>query len=228
MEAIGALGVEAGPTLEESAEPLRRWALANREALRSDAGLLADLGLRIDGGNIVDFGPAALSRLAAERDRELSERQRLELVAGANFAAQAQTHAAAIDLMESRDLEDLARRLNELASARFALAAGVLALEGPGEAPPGWRGLVQGQIDLLVGPGRASLMGRLPVAHGLFAGSPSAIGSVALVKIAAWDRAGLLALGSPDPEAFAAEMGGELVAFLARVVERTASRWPAP
>jgi hypothetical protein len=36
----------------------------------------------------------------------------------------------------------------------------------------------------------------------------------------------VLAFGSPDPEGFTPDMGTELVAFLARVVERTAERWP--
>ena len=39
-------------------------------------------------------------------------------------------------------------------------------------------------------------------------------------------RAGLIAFGSPDPNGFTEDMGAELVAFLARVVERTAERWP--
>jgi hypothetical protein len=39
-------------------------------------------------------------------------------------------------------------------------------------------------------------------------------------------RQGVLAFGSPDPDGFTADMGCELVAFLARVVERTAERWP--
>jgi uncharacterized protein YigA (DUF484 family) len=37
-----------------------------------------------------------------------------------------------------------------------------------------------------------------------------------------------LAFGSTDPEAFAEDMGPELVVFLARVVERLAERWPQP
>ena len=37
-----------------------------------------------------------------------------------------------------------------------------------------------------------------------------------------------VAFGSPapDPEGFSHDMGAELVAFVARVVERTAERWP--
>jgi hypothetical protein len=51
---------------------------------------------------------------------------------------------------------------------------------------------------------------------------------MAMVRMAIWEpsRQGLLAFGSPDPEGFTEDMGTELVAFLARVVERTAERWP--
>jgi uncharacterized protein YigA (DUF484 family) len=54
------------------------------------------------------------------------------------------------------------------------------------------------------------------------------IRSVAMVRIAIWSpaRQAVLAFGSPDPDGFTAEMGAELVAFLGRVVERTAERWP--
>ena len=53
---------------------------------------------------------------------------------------------------------------------------------------------------------------------------------MAMVRMAIWEpsREALLAFGSADPEGFTPDMGSELVAFLARVVERTAERWPAP
>ena len=51
---------------------------------------------------------------------------------------------------------------------------------------------------------------------------------MALVRMVIWgDRQGILAFGAADPEGFSRDMGAELVAFLARVVERTAERWPA-
>jgi uncharacterized protein YigA (DUF484 family) len=39
-------------------------------------------------------------------------------------------------------------------------------------------------------------------------------------------RPALCAVGSPDADGFTPTMGCELVAFIARVVERTAERWP--
>jgi hypothetical protein len=51
---------------------------------------------------------------------------------------------------------------------------------------------------------------------------------MALVRMAIWEpaRQGLIAYGSPDENGFTEDMGAELVSFLARVVERTAERWP--
>jgi uncharacterized protein YigA (DUF484 family) len=59
-------------------------------------------------------------------------------------------------------------------------------------------------------------------------GVDSPVRSMALIRMAIWSdgRPGVLAFGSADPEGFHRAMGAELVAFLARVVERTAERWP--
>jgi hypothetical protein len=62
---------------------LRDMLLARSDWLRSDPVLLAELGLRLDAANIVDFGPVALSRVCAAHERESSERKRLEAMARA-------------------------------------------------------------------------------------------------------------------------------------------------
>lgn len=211
-------------------EAVKRWLRDNPGVLSDDPDLLAELGLRPQMANIVDFGPVALSRVSAAHRRESDERQRLEAVAQANFAAQEQTHAAVVDLLESRNHSDLARRVDELARLRFGLAAGAIALEGPGRVPAGWRALVEGQVDLILGPRQLARMGHSPTALGLFAERAPQIHSMALVRLAIWEpaRQGVIAFGSSDAAAFTEDMGAELVAFLARVVERTAERWPVP
>ena len=135
--------------------------------------------------------------------------------------------------MEHRDKtapeHDLAHRVNELAQQRFGLAAGVIALETDGHPPAGWKMLVEGQVDLILGgPQRLARMGHVPTARGLFGEAGATIESMAMVRMALWEpsRQGLLAFGSADPAALTEDMGAELVAFLARVVERTAERWP--
>lgn len=206
---------------------LRALLRAHRDIVREDGELLAELGLRVDAANMVDFGPVALSRISAAHQRESSERQRLEAMARANFVAQTQTHAGVVDLLDARSLDDLAQRLDEMARLRFGLACGVLALEGPGPTPAGWLPLAEGQTDLILGAGRATKMGQLPTACGLFGRQARHVASAALARLTLWGppRLGVLAFGSPDPDAFSAEMGADLVTFLARVAERTALRW---
>jgi uncharacterized protein YigA (DUF484 family) len=220
----GEFGFGAGP-LDPSA--VRRFLADNPEFLKDDEGLLAELGLTVAGGNVIAFAPMA--RVHAAHQHEAQQRQMLEQTAQANFVAQAQTHGAVVDLLDARNHADLARRVDELARARFGLAAGVIAVETDGLPPAGWTGLVEGQVDLILdGPRRLTRMGFAPTALGLFRPEAGEIASVAMVRMAIWEpsRQGLLAFGSTDPQGFTPEMGAELVAFLARVVERTAERWP--
>lgn len=211
--------------LEPSA--VRRFLSDNPEFLKRDSGLLAELGLTVAGGNVIEFAPMA--RVHAAHQRETEQRLMLEEIARANFTAQAQTHGAVVDLLDARNNADLARRVDEIARNRFGLAAGVIALEVEGLPPAGWKPLVEGQVDLVLdGPQRMARMGVVPTALGLFGREAGEIRSVAMVRLAIWEpaRQGLLAFGSEDPQGFTPDMGAELVAFLARVVERTAERWP--
>lgn len=211
-------------------EALRSAIRGAADRLRADAALLEDLGLYPRLANVIEFGPVALSRASAAHRRESSERKRLEATARANFTAQARTHAAVIDLLDAAGPADLASRLDAIARERFDLAAAVVAIEGPQAVPDGWRPLAPGQADLILGPRRASLMGRLPTALGLFGDQAPVIGSLALARLELGPapRLGVLALGAGDPEVFSADLGTELVDFLARVVERTATRWLTP
>jgi len=217
-----------GATLAD--EALRELLLDRADWLRQDASLLAELGLRPDVANMVEFGPIALSRVNEAHRRESGERRRLEAVARANYAAQAQTHAAVIDLLEAESLTDLARRIDELARLRFGLAAGAIAVENLETPPGGWVALVDGQVDLILGSHKLARLGHCPTAVGLFGSLAPEIGSAALLRLSIWtpSRQGVIAFGAADPAAFSPEMGAELVTFLARVVERTAERWPAP
>jgi uncharacterized protein len=210
-------------------DSLRSLLRTNGEWLKGEAELLVELGLREDVANVIDFGPIALSRVSEAHQRESNERRRLEAVARANYAAQAQTHAAVIDLLEAESLPDLAARLDELSRSRFGLATGAIAVEGEA-APSGWVPLVSGQVDALIGSHRLSKLGRCPTAVGLFGPLGPDIGSAALLRLQMWKpaRQGVIAFGALDPLAFSEDMGAELVTFLARVVERTAERWPSP
>jgi uncharacterized protein YigA (DUF484 family) len=211
-------------------EAIRSFLKANPDFVREDADLMAALGLRPDAPNIVEFGPAALSKAALAHKRETSVRRQIEATAQANFAAQAQTHEAVIELLEARNHADLAWRLDHLAAARFGLAGAVIALEGPDRVPAGWRPLAEGQVDLTLGRDKEARLGVLPTALGLFGDRAAEIGSLALIRLAIFSpaRSGVLAFASAEEAAFRPDMGHQLIDFLARVVERTAERWPIP
>jgi uncharacterized protein YigA (DUF484 family) len=227
---------EAGPStkrgkaLPKASEAAAGWPsvrafLTNHPNLvREDAELLSAMGLRINADNVVEFGPAALARHIDAHRRESTARQQLEAVARANFAAQVQCHAGVVDILGSRSNTDLARRLNETVRIRFGLMAGGLAVEG--KAPAGWAELDEGMIDMILGADQVTRLGETGFGALLFPAAAEPVGSCAMIRLRLWDRPGLLSFGSTDPKAFAPDMGVELIAFIARVVERTAERWP--
>lgn len=217
--------------LQISETPVAGWnearslLLLRPDLLRDDLELMQTLGLKP--ANVVEFGPAALARLEAARARETTARQEIEALARANFHAQAQTHALIVNLLEARNNADLAARVQRAAEERFGLVAGSIAVEGAGRTPMGWRELPTGMVDLLLGDNMVRLGAAVARAE-LFGEHAEEIASMALVRMAVWSplRQGVLAFGSRETAGFTPDMGAELVAFLARVVERTAERWP--
>lgn len=212
---------------------IRAWLQANPQTLLDDRSLLEEIGLKPHGRNVVEFGRAALTRLEEVAEREADARKRIEAVARANFAAQTQTHVAALDLMEARNPSDLSRRLDAAAQGRFGLVGAAIALEKPGGVPFGWKALEAGGVDALLGEHGLTWLGSNFAGLGLFGAGETPVKSVALIRMApqfpgseAPGRHAICAFGSPDEDGFTPTMGCELVAFIARVVERTAERWP--
>lgn len=212
---------------------IRAWLQAHPQILLDDRSLLEEVGLKPHGRNVVEFGRAALTRLEEVAEREADARKRIESIARANFAAQTQTHVAALDLLEARNLSDLSRRLDAVAQGRFGLSGAVVALEKPGTVPFGWRALDEGRVDGLLGEHGLTWLGPNFEGLNLFGAAEDQVRSVALIRMAPQfpgaetvARPALCAFGSPEEDGFTATMGCELVAFIARVVERTAERWP--
>lgn len=217
------------PTLElDDWQTLRRQLTRHADALHRDKALLEALGLQPKTRHLIDFGPAALSRLEQRALKDFDVRRQLEMTAKANFDAQNQTHGMVLSLLESRNHADLARRLNEESRNRFGLIAATIALEDTAPIPLGWQTLDDGGVDYIVGETGLSLLGPEGVCRVLFNDDIRRIKTAAVLRIALWreGRPGLVAFGSSDPEGFSENMGAELVAFVARIVERVAERWP--
>jgi hypothetical protein len=217
------------PTLElDDWQTLRRQLTQHADSLHRDKALLDALGLQPKARHLIDFGPAALSRLEQRALKDFDVRRQLEMTAKANFDAQNQTHGMVLALMEARNHADLARRLNAEARARFGLIAATIALEDTAPIPLGWQALDDGGVDYIVGETGLSLLGPEGVCRALFGDEVRRIRSAAVLRIALWreGRPGLVAFGSHDFDGFSESMGAELVAFVARIVERVAERWP--
>nr|WP_312293679.1 DUF484 family protein [Brevundimonas diminuta] len=211
---------------------VRAWLEDHAEHLLNDRALLEELGLSVTGRNVVDFGRAALARLEAVAQREAGARKLIEEIARANFAAQTQTHVAALDLIEAQTHAELARCLDAVTQGRFGLAGAAVAIEKPGAVPFGWKALEPGRVDALLGEDGLHWLGPNFTGLSLFGPAEGEVASVALVRMnlrlpgAAAPRAALCAFGSGEEDGFTPAMGCELVAFVARVVERMAERWP--
>ena len=213
-------------------EPVAEWAqarsliLLNPALLHDDFQLLQALGLRPHAPNVVEFGPAALARLEAARERETEARQEIEAIAKANFSAQGQAHDLILDLLAATNSAELAYRLNDGAQRRFGLEIASVGVEG--YPPPGWRALPVGLVGYVLPAGRTCEVGPCTGGAELFGETAEVVKSVALVRLSLYEpkRVGLVAFGSADPDGFAADMGVELIAFVGQVVERLAERWP--
>lgn len=204
---------------------IRAALIANPGWVLDDPDLLAALSLRPHAANVVDFGPAALARMESAKAVEATARADIEALAEANFTAQIETHSAILDFLEARNNADLAARVDADARERFGLVAATLCVEG-GPVPAGWRALPPGFTGHLLGLG-ATRLGPVIGAEPLFGEAGAKVASMALLRLSLWnDRTGLLAFGSSEPDGFTIDQGAELVAFLARVVERVADRWP--
>ena len=217
------------PILElDDWQVLRRQLTQHADALQRDKALLDALGLQPKARHLIDFGPAALSKLEQRALRDFDVRRQLEMTAKANFDAQNQTHGLVLSLLEARNHADLARRLNEESRGRFGLIAATIALEDTAPIPLGWQALDDGGVDYIVGETGLSLLGPEGVCRALFGDEIRRIRSAAVLRIALWreGRPGLVAFGSHDFDGFSENMGAELVAFVARIVERVAERWP--
>lgn len=209
-------------------QALRRHLVKHADDIARDTALLDALGLQPKSRHLIDFGPAALARLEARALKDFDVRRQLEMTAKANFDAQSQTHGMILSLLEARNHADLARRLHDEARSRFGLIAASVALEDTAPVPLGWKTLDYGGVDYIVGETGLSLLGPEGVCRVLFDDDVKRIKSAAVLRIALWreGRPGLVAFGSSDFDGFSPEMGAELVAFVARVVERVAERWP--
>ncbi len=173
--------------------------------------------------NVVDLSAAKRERLEAEIRRVRASNEALVSLSKANLAAQAQTHAAVLALVEAETLAAIDRRLQgrvcdalNIDAARVFVEGhhplrGARALFGAG---PGLVGSALGDAAEVLGPVAPRL------ADMLYGPQAARMASHALVRLEIGERSGLMCLASAEAAAFTRDQGGDLVHFLARVLER--------
>ncbi|MEO1039192.1 MAG: DUF484 family protein [Pseudomonadota bacterium] len=178
--------------------------------------------------NVVDLASAQHSRLRAEASRLRATNEALIGLAKANLAAQAQTHAAVLAILEAESLSALDHKLGGRVAGALGVDAVRILIEGhqPLKSARCILGAAPGLSDMLLGEG-AERLGRTDprFADSLYGAQASRLGSQALCRFETAGHVGVLCLAAREPGAFEPEQSADLVHFLARVLERRMNPW---
>ena len=152
-----------------------------------------------------------------------------------NMSVQQRTHAAVLALLAAEGLDPLFHLVTEELPLVLGVDAMTIGFE-PAFPPmtrliaPDVHSLTPGTVDRLLGEGGdISLRKDMADDGTVFGPAADLVRSAALVRIQPGGEApvGLFAIGAREPDVFQPRQGTELVAFLARVVERCVERWLA-
>lgn len=221
-----------------SAETLRDRILQNPSAVLEDSEVMAHLIAADDaerGANVFDLRGLALSRLEARFDQLEKTHQEVLAAAYHNVATTDQVHRAIRALTGPLELEPFLQCLQSDVADILRLSSVRILLE-PAEFRPVPLPNPSGVL-LMVDPGMVELhvntwrSGRSPdvVARrvakdvlGVHANAASEVASEALVRLELGShfRAGLLVLGSSDPDQYSASQSTDLLELFGRVFER--------
>ncbi len=226
------LGVPAQPPLadEQVADYLRR----HRDFLQRHPELIAELmpPAHAGGRAVVDLQHYLIDRLRGELVTLRRMHDETVTAARANISGQQRVHNAVIDLMNAPSFEHFVEAITTDLALTLDIDAVSLCVENARPNQPrtksGVRFLAVGAIDALMGDGRHTLLRSAIAAEKMLYG-PAAplIKSDALLRLSVGSDApaGLLALGSREPDRYRPGQGTELLAFLAKTIESTARAW---
>lgn len=187
------------------------------------------------GEGVVDLQRFMLESLRGElKSLQTRESQLLE-AAEDRDVSRSRVQEAALALLDARSFEHLIRTVNERLASLLDIVSVRLCVECDGTVPgPSGRAGV-----VVVDPGRIdkwmrrtddiALVAGAPGRRAIFGEDAAEVRSYALLRLGfgVGAPAGLLALGSADPDGFHPRQGTELIAFLARVLEHCVRRWLA-
>ncbi len=181
---------------------------------------------------VVDFQQYMVKRLREDRDDVIESARDIVETSRANMNAQARIHTAVLMLLEAHNFEDFIRTITMDMAAILDVDIISLAVETDGGAIPhidltGVRPVAPGTIDALLHDSPVILDTAPRGLEVIYGGGATLVKSHALARlnIAHGAPSALLAFGSRDPAMFGRGQGTELVAFLAKVIERSFRSW---
>lgn len=184
-----------------------------------------------ENGGVVDMQQFMLEQLRRESDNLRDAARHVIDTSRDNMAVLTRVHTAILVLLGAGNLEDLIRMIGADMLLPLDVDAAALGLEsgaGEGIAPSGFRRLAPGYVDAVLGPDTdVQLVAGLDGGGELFGDQAPFIRSAAFARLRPGPAApgGILALGSRGAETFHPAQGSDLLAFLARVVERLTHRF---
>ncbi|MBK0400684.1 DUF484 family protein [Limibaculum sp. M0105] len=223
----------------EERDLIRSLILADPELVLSDDQVMRAL-IRATGTldrNVVDLRDKLVERLEQRLSKLVHANRSVIAAAYENVASTQQVHRAVLQLLDADDLDDFLRRLTQDVPRMVSIDAVRLCLEADVEdirpAEGVARDLGERVLALPVGMVETYLALHPDARAGRIVLRPSGeesdllfgferVSSEALLKLDLGGAAGLLALGSTDPDRFTPEQGTDLLEFFAGVVARLA------
>ncbi|MCP5372143.1 MAG: DUF484 family protein [Hyphomicrobiales bacterium] len=233
-------GPEDGDEMDEvsvTEDQVTDFLYANPDFLARNPDLLESMDWpeRWRGDGVVDMQKFMVERLRGEIDNLRDATQDVIETSRTNMSVQQRTHAAVLALLAAEGLDPLFHLVTEELPLVLGVDAMTIGFE-PAFPPmtrliaPDVHSLTPGTVDRLLGEGGdISLRKDMADDGTVFGPAADLVRSAALVRIQPGGEApvGLFAIGAREPDVFQPRQGTELVAFLARVVERCVERWLA-
>lgn len=218
-----------------SADDILDWLQDNPDFLAQHPDLLDGLATpsRKLGSGVLDLQSALIEKLRC--DLALSKQRQRELVATsrANLASQSRIHECILAMLSAGSFEQLIQTVTTDFAVRLDLDVVTLCIEADGTEmiKPHLRGLhivPAGTVSRLIGEGRSVLLrSKVEGEPEIYGGGAPLVASDALARLSVSPNTppGMIAFGSRRPGKFEAGQAVELLAFLARSLERTVRLW---
>ena len=216
-------------------EQVRAYLINNPALIMDDPDLIASLTAptRANADNIVDLQNMMIEKLQ-HRVLQLKDIQ-ADLIEASSFNSLAlqSVHDATLAMLRSRSFEELVDYLisPEGMSSALGLQAVTLCIESNNDvAGIGIRGirlLEQGGVDRIMAGQTYRLSANIEGNRGIYGQQAENIASEALIRLTFSDGApiGLLAMGAQDSQQFHPEQAGDLLHYIARIIEQCVALW---